>query len=119
MDSTLHADEIDRLRRQFFGSAALGVAALPFAARAGAPAAMAAPAPRPVARFDAVKQIDAGVLNIGYVDLGPVGGKPVILLHGWPYDIHAFAEVGPALAAAGYRVIIPHLRGHGTTRFRS
>ncbi len=65
------------------------------------------------------KQIDAGVLNIGYVDIGPRDGTPVLLFHGWPYDIHAFAEVAPMLAARGHRVIIPHLRGHGTTRFRS
>ena len=119
MDPTLHSDEIDQLRRRFFGTAALGVAALPFAAGAGAPAAVAAPAQRAGARFDTVRQIDAGALSIGYVDLGPAGGKPVILLHGWPYDIHAFAEVAPALAAAGYRVIVPHLRGYGTTRFRA
>jgi pimeloyl-ACP methyl ester carboxylesterase len=69
--------------------------------------------------FGELKQIDAGVLNIGYADLGPANGKPVILLHGWPYDIHSFVEVVPLLAAAGYRVIVPHLRGHGTTRFLS
>jgi pimeloyl-ACP methyl ester carboxylesterase len=69
--------------------------------------------------FGPVKQIDAGVLNVGYVDLGPADGVPVLLLHGWPYDIHSFFEVGPALASRGYRVIIPHLRGYGTTRFLS
>ena len=67
--------------------------------------------------FDEVKQIDAGALNVGYVEAGPAGGPAVLLLHGWPYDIHAFAEVTPKLAAAGYRVIVPHLRGYGTTRF--
>jgi pimeloyl-ACP methyl ester carboxylesterase len=66
---------------------------------------------------DAVKQIDAGVLNVGYLDEGPTDGPAVLLLHGWPYDIHAFDEVTPKLAAAGYRVIVPHLRGYGTTRF--
>jgi len=65
------------------------------------------------------KQIDAGVLNVGYADLGPVDGAAVILLHGWPYDIHSYAEVAPMLAAAGYRVIVPHLRGYGSTRFLS
>jgi pimeloyl-ACP methyl ester carboxylesterase len=67
--------------------------------------------------FDQVKQIDAGALNVGYVEDGPADGPAVLLLHGWPYDIHAFAEVAPKLVAAGYRVIVPHLRGYGTTRF--
>src|SRR5437763_3895399 len=66
-----------------------------------------------------VKQIDAGPLDVGYVDVGPAGGQPVVLLHGWPYDIHSFADVAPSLAAAGYRVIVPYLRGYGTTRFLS
>jgi len=66
-----------------------------------------------------IKQIDAGLLNVGYVDAGPTNGRPVILLHGWPYDIHSFDEVTPLLTSAGYRVIIPFLRGYGTTRFLS
>ncbi|HTG46852.1 MAG TPA: alpha/beta hydrolase [Actinomycetota bacterium] len=66
-----------------------------------------------------VLQIDAGDLNVGYTDEGPPDGPAVVLLHGWPYDIHSYAEVGPILAAAGHRVIVPHLRGYGTTRFRS
>src|SRR5256885_9855016 len=66
-----------------------------------------------------LKQIDAGVLNIGYIDAGPSSGPTVIILHGWPYDIHAFADVSPRLAAAGYRVIIPYLRGYGSTSFLS
>src|SRR5215470_14279487 len=69
--------------------------------------------------FGPLKQIDAGVLNVGYAEAGPAGGKPVILLHGWPYDIHAFVEVAPILASKGYRVIVPYLRGYGTTRLRS
>ncbi len=69
--------------------------------------------------FNRVKQINAGDLNVGYVDIGPKEGQPVILLHGWPYDIHSYAEVAPALAAKGYRVIVPSLRGYGTTRFIS
>jgi pimeloyl-ACP methyl ester carboxylesterase len=69
--------------------------------------------------FDSVKQIDAGLLNVGYAEAGPANGPAVVLLHGWPYDIHAFAEVAPLLAAKGYRVIVPHLRGFGTTRFLS
>jgi pimeloyl-ACP methyl ester carboxylesterase len=69
--------------------------------------------------FGPLKQIDAGVLDVGYVDAGPPNGQPVVLLHGWPYDIHSYAEAAPALQAAGYRVIVPHLRGYGTTRFLS
>src|SRR5262249_41330560 len=65
--------------------------------------------------FPPLKQIDAGVLNVGYVEAGPANGPPVILLHGWPYDIYAFVDVTPALASAGYRVIVPYLRGYGTT----
>ena len=67
----------------------------------------------------AVKQIDAGDLDVGYVDVGPAAGQAVLLLHGWPYDIHSFAEVLPILAEAGYRVVVPHLRGYGSTRFLS
>ena len=69
--------------------------------------------------FGPVKQIETGVLNTGYAEVGPAGGPEVLLLHGWPYDIHSFADVAPALAGAGYRVIVPFVRGYGTTRFRS
>ena len=69
--------------------------------------------------FGALKQIDAGLLNIGYAEAGPMGGPAVMLLHGWPYDIHSFVDVAPRLAQAGYRVIVPYLRGYGTTRFLS
>jgi pimeloyl-ACP methyl ester carboxylesterase len=69
--------------------------------------------------FGPVKQTDAGLLNVGYVDAGPADGPAVMLLHGWPYDIHSYVDVAPLLAAHGYRVIIPHLRGYGTTRFLS
>jgi pimeloyl-ACP methyl ester carboxylesterase len=69
--------------------------------------------------FGPVKQLDAGVLDVGFIESGPANGPPVILLHGWPYDIHSFVDVVPILAAAGCRVLVPHLRGHGTTRFRS
>jgi alpha/beta hydrolase fold len=69
--------------------------------------------------FASLKQIDAGLLNIGYAEDGPPEGKPVILLHGWPYDIHSYVDFAPALAEKGYRVIVPFLRGHGTTTFRS
>ena len=71
------------------------------------------------ASFGVLKQIDAGVLSVGYAEAGPEDGQAVILLHGWPYDIHSYAEVTPLLAAAGYRVIVPYLRGYGTTRFLS
>ena len=114
---------IDRDRRRFLGLAALSIAAElviadPAAAQsdgAGAASTMASAN----ASFDTLKQIDAGALNIGYAEAGPAGGPAVLLLHGWPYDIHSFVDVAPLLAAAGYRVIVPHLRGHGTTRFLS
>ena len=64
-----------------------------------------------------LKQIDAGMLNVGFAEAGPADGRVVLLLHGWPYDIHTYVDVAPLLAAQGYRVIIPYLRGHGTTRF--
>ena len=69
--------------------------------------------------FGPLKQIDAGVLNVGYAEAGPADGPAVILLHGWPYDIHSYVDVAPLLAQAGYRVIVPYLRGYGTTRFLS
>jgi pimeloyl-ACP methyl ester carboxylesterase len=69
--------------------------------------------------FGTLRQVDAGVLSVGYVEAGPPDGSVVILLHGWPYDIHSFVEVAPLLAAAGYRVVVPYLRGYGMTRFLS
>jgi pimeloyl-ACP methyl ester carboxylesterase len=74
---------------------------------------------QPAQVFPAVKQIDAGELNVGYVEAGPPTGRPVLLLHGWPYSIHSYTDVSARLTAKGYRVIIPYLRGHGTTRFLS
>jgi pimeloyl-ACP methyl ester carboxylesterase len=71
------------------------------------------------ASFGPIRHIDAGLLNVGYADLGPSDGPAVLLLHGWPYDIHSYVDVAPALAAGGYRAIVPYLRGHGSTRFRS
>ena len=71
------------------------------------------------ASFGPLKQTDAGLLNIGYAEAGPANGRPVILLHGWPYDIYSYVDVAPLLASAGYRVIVPYLRGFGTTRFLS
>lgn len=64
-----------------------------------------------------IKQVKAGVLDVGYFDTGPSDGPPVLLLHGWPYDIHSYVDVAPVLAARGCRALVPHLRGHGTTRF--
>ena len=69
--------------------------------------------------FESFQQVDAGLLNVGYAEAGPAGGPAVLLLHGWPYDIYSYADTTPALAAAGYRVIIPYVRGYGTTRFLS
>jgi pimeloyl-ACP methyl ester carboxylesterase len=69
--------------------------------------------------FGSLKQIDAGDLNVGYVEAGPSDGPPVMLLHGWPYDIHSYIDVAPRLSQAGYRVVVPYLRGYGTTRFLS
>ena len=112
-------------RRNFFNTALLGLAAVQ-TGFAGHAFAASAPAPAPVRpstsaglSFPPVRQIKAGLLDVGYVDMGPADGMPVLLLHGWPYDIHAFVEVAPILVAAGYRVIIPHLRGYGSTRFLS
>jgi pimeloyl-ACP methyl ester carboxylesterase len=119
-------EQIDHQRRRFFGAAAVAVGAahLAMTGSAKAQAADTKPAagtPKPISKasFAALKQIDAGVLNVGYAEAGPADGPPVILLHGWPYDIYAFVEVAPVLASAGYRVIIPYLRGYGTTRFLS
>ena len=122
MDKINVLEAIDHDRRRFFGAAALSFAAAELGAM-GAAHAETKPAPPPVnnlgtnTSFAPLKQIDAGVLNIGYAEAGPPNGSPVILLHGWPYDIHDYIEVAPILAAQGYRVIVPHLRGHGSTSF--
>src|SRR5262249_51108949 len=114
-------DEINADRRRFLGAAAMTVAAAGFGTiGVGASAAdQATSNPRtpaaPAGSFGSLKQIDAGVLNIGYAEVGPTTGPPVVLLHGWPYDIHSYVDVAPLLAAAGYRVIVPYLRGYGTT----
>ncbi|MBV8616581.1 MAG: alpha/beta hydrolase [Acetobacteraceae bacterium] len=118
---------IDRHRRHLLGAGALTVAAaqFPIAYAAAAGSSKAGPAPMPATTpgtnraFGPLKQIEAGVLNVGYAEVGPADGRPVILLHGWPYDIHSYLDVAPLLAAAGYRVIVPYLRGYGTTRFLS
>jgi pimeloyl-ACP methyl ester carboxylesterase len=93
----------------------------PAAAQPGEREAARPPAIKPGMNtsFGMIRQIDAGILNIGYAEAGPPDGPPVILLHGWPYDIHTYVDVAPLLASAGYRAIVPHLRGYGTTRFLS
>ena len=80
---------------------------------------MSANTPETDASFGSLKQVDASILDVGYAEAGPADGPAVVLLHGWPYDIHSYLEVTPLLAAAGYRVVVPHLRGYGTTRFLS
>jgi len=119
------SDQINARRRYLLGTAVAGIGALELTlsglaraqSSAASQSASALTGAASRATFDNIQQIDAGVLNIGYVDMGPSNGPVVILLHGWPYDIHSYAEVAPLLAGAGYRVIIPHTRGHGTTRF--
>ncbi|MFE6094823.1 alpha/beta fold hydrolase [Streptomyces massasporeus] len=98
---------------------ATGAAAAPAATPAPAPATLTAPRTSPHTTFPGIKQIKAGVLDVGYAELGPAHGPVVLCLHGWPYDIHSYVDVAPLLAERGYRVIVPYLRGHGTTRFLS
>jgi pimeloyl-ACP methyl ester carboxylesterase len=129
--STIKKSEASRLdRRHFFGAAAMTAAATQLgmlgsanAQPAGTNAAVASTAVQPGAgahaSFATIRQIKAGLLNVGYAEAGPATGPPVILLHGWPYDIHSFVDVAPSLAAAGYRVIVPYLRGYGSTTFLS
>ena len=114
-------------RRSFLGTAAMTVAAVQFGMTDSAEAQASdaeirkTPSIEPATHtsFGAVKQINAGILNVGYVEVGPANGQVVMLLHGWPYDIHSYVDVAPLLAAKGYRVIVPYLRGYGTTRFLS
>jgi pimeloyl-ACP methyl ester carboxylesterase len=106
-------------RRDFFALAAMTLASGELVT-AGSAAATTTKATRRVpTSFGPIKQIDAGLLSVGYVEVGPPAGPPVILLHGWPYDIHSFVEVAPILASKGYRVLVPFMRGCGATRFRS
>jgi pimeloyl-ACP methyl ester carboxylesterase len=121
------SQEIDRDRRRFLGTAAMTMTAGQLSmfgcakAQSGKTpaAALASMNSGTNTSFGSLSQIDAGVLNIGYAAAGPAHGTAVILLHGWPYDIHSYVEVAPLLASAGYRVIVPYLRGFGTTRFLS
>ena len=126
------SDEINHDRRRFLGTAVTTVAAARLGiissadAHSGRAERADAAAIRPGtikpgtnSSFGPLKQIDAGLLNVGYAEAGPANGPAAILLHGWPYDIHSYVDVAPLLASAGYRVIVPYLRGYGTTRFLS
>jgi pimeloyl-ACP methyl ester carboxylesterase len=112
-------------RRRFLATAVMGAAAAelgmlsPASAQSSSTPIALTPASPKNTSFASLKQINAGVLNIGYAEDGPAGGQPVILLHGWPFDIHAFVDVAPLLAKAGYRVIVPYQRGYGSTTFLS
>src|SRR4051812_21874421 len=128
MHSIKMVDEIDRHRRRFLSTAATVAATttqlgtIGFAAAQSGSARLwggTASGPGANTSLAPLKQIDAGVLNIGYAEAGPADGLAVLLLHGWPYDIHSYVDVAPLLASAGYRSIIPYLRGYGTTRFLS
>jgi pimeloyl-ACP methyl ester carboxylesterase len=121
------SEDINHHRRRFFGAAALTIAAAQFGtvtlakaqSSSGTSADVAAIKPGTNTSFSSIKQVEAGVLSIGYAEAGPAGGPVVILLHGWPYDIYSFVDVAPLLASKGFRVIMPYLRGYGTTRFLS
>jgi pimeloyl-ACP methyl ester carboxylesterase len=119
------SDNIDKDRRRFLSAAAMTVAAAellkvgPAEAQTAGGSVSGSPAPGTNTSFNSLKQINAGELNVGYVEAGPADGPAVILLHGWPYDIYSFVDVVPILASAGHRVIVPYLRGYGSTRFLS
>src|SRR6266478_8873328 len=127
METGKLSEQINLHRRRFFGTAAISIAAaqLILGDSAHAQPGKAKPAELPNIKpgtntsFGPLKQVDAGLLNVGYAETGPANGPAVILLHGWPYDIHSFVDVAPLLALQGYRVIVPHLRGYGSTRFLS
>lgn len=118
------SEKINHERRRLFGAAAVTIAVAEFSISSLAnaePAAVAPPVTKPGALkpLGPVKQVEAGVLDIGYVEAGSADGPAVLLVHGWPYDIDTFNEVVPILVSEGYRVVIPYLRGYGTTRFLS
>jgi pimeloyl-ACP methyl ester carboxylesterase len=118
------SEVIDRHRRFFVGGAAAIAAAAPLGFATAAVARQAKPSQLTIkagtnTSLGPLKRINAGLLNVAYAEAGPSDGPPVILLHGWPYDIHSFVDVTPMLAAAGYRVLVPYLRGYGATRFIS
>src|SRR5947207_14245316 len=109
------AKNVNETRRRILAATAMTIAGSQFTKAIAADA----PAGGTKSSFGPLKQINVGLLNVGYAEAGPVGGPPVILLHGWPYDIYSFVDVAPLLASAGYRVLIPYLRGYGATRFLS
>jgi pimeloyl-ACP methyl ester carboxylesterase len=121
------SSDINLDRRRFLSSAVMAVAAAELVLNSSADARpddrhrgdTTTIKPGTNASFGPLKQIDAGVLNVGYAEAGPTHGPAVILLHGWPYDIHSYVDVAPLLASKGYRVIVPYLRGYGSTRFLS
>jgi pimeloyl-ACP methyl ester carboxylesterase len=121
------AEEINGQRRRFLGAVGAGIAIAQFGVVGAANAQVGNTNPTDLrairaganTSFASIKQINAGVLNVGYAEAGPIDGPVVLLLHGWPYDIHTYVDVAPLLASAGYRVIVPYLRGYGTTRFLS
>ncbi|HEY0791205.1 MAG TPA: alpha/beta hydrolase [Chthoniobacterales bacterium] len=127
VDKLSHPEKVNYDRRRFLRRTALTLAVSQLGtfrstdgqARETTPAELPTIAPGINASFTSLKQVDAGVLNVGYAEAGPVDGPVVLLLHGWPYDIHSYVAVAPLLASAGYRVIVPFLRGYGTTRFLS
>lgn len=123
MDPSAISDRIDQDRRQFLAAAALTVLAAPVgvagATDAGGRSTQQTNSQSTNTTFRSLKQVDAGVLNVGYAEDGPREGTAVILLHGWPYDIYSYVEVAPLLASEGYRVIVPYLRGYGMTHFIS
>src|SRR5260370_9577184 len=120
-------EDINQNRRRFVGTAAMTIVASQLGIfgcadaqpRKATSAGTTSSKRGPSTSFGPLKQIDAGLLNISYAESGRDDGPAVILLHGWPYDIHSFVDVAPILASAGYRVIVPHLRGYGTTHFLS
>ena len=127
MNTAKMSEWIKYPRRRFLSVAAMSFAAAELGtigsanAQSDKPAQAGLPKIKPgtITSFSSLKQLDAGVLNVGYAEAGPADGPAVILLHGWPYDIHSFDDVAPLLAASGYRIIVPYLRGYGPTRFLS
>ena len=114
------SDQINTRRRRLLGTTVAGLSLMELGLGGLAHAQSSdTHAGSRVASFENLRQINAGTLSVGYAEAGPRNGPVVILVHGWPYDIYSFAEVTPLLAAAGYRVIVPYLRGYGPTRFLS
>jgi pimeloyl-ACP methyl ester carboxylesterase len=119
VDTIQTFEEIDHRRRRFFGAAVMSIAAAQLGVSGSSNAQTISAQQGANTSFPPLKQISAGDLNVGYAEVGPADGPPVILLHGWPYDIYSFVDVAPLLASRGYRVIVPYVRGYGSTRFLS